>query len=91
MRKTTNVGGRDRYLRAAIAVGLFLIARRADRNDRRFLAEMASLAASSFAFNTVTGYCGLNALLGVDTTGGDSPRSESLQSEAPEMGQAGLA
>ncbi|MFB6304293.1 MAG: YgaP-like transmembrane domain [Haloferacaceae archaeon] len=63
-----NVGGRDRRLRAGLAVVLLVVAALALRSDRRAVAVVAVVGATGLGFNAVTCFCGLNALLGVDTT-----------------------
>lgn len=64
----TNVGGKDRLLRAVLAVVSTVVAVQALRGGRRKIGAVAGLAALGAGFNAVTGFCGLNALLGVDTT-----------------------
>lgn len=63
-----NVGGTDRLLRAVVAVGATLVAVRAFASGRRKTGLVAALAALGAGFNATTKFCGLNALLGVDTT-----------------------
>ncbi|MFB6156351.1 MAG: YgaP-like transmembrane domain [Haloferacaceae archaeon] len=63
-----NVGGRDRVLRALVAVALVAVAGIALRAGRRGVATVAVVGAAGLGFNAVTCFCGLNALLGVDTT-----------------------
>lgn len=63
-----NVGGRDRLLRAGLAVVLVAVAGLALRTDRRRLATLAAVGAAGLGFNAVTCFCGLNAALGIDTT-----------------------
>ncbi len=64
----TNVGGSDRLLRAVLAVVSTVVAVRALQSGRRKVGAVAGLAALGAGFNAVTGFCGLNALLGLDTT-----------------------
>ncbi|SNR54965.1 YgaP-like transmembrane domain [Halorubrum vacuolatum] len=66
-----NVGGRDRLLRAALAVVLAVVTVAAARSGRRTPAVLAGLGAIGFGFNAVTCFCGLNAALGIDTTDGE--------------------
>jgi len=63
-----NVGGKDRLLRAVLTVVSTVVAVQALRGGRRKLGAVAGLAALGAGFNAVTSFCGLNALLGVDTT-----------------------
>ena len=66
---STNVGGRDRIVRALLAVLLTLGTVRLLRSGRRRLGVLAALGAVGFGFNAVTCFCGVNEALGVDTTG----------------------
>jgi hypothetical protein len=66
-----NVGGRDRLLRASLAVVLTVVTVGALVRGRRTVALVAGLAALGTGFNAVTCFCGLNHLLGVDTTAED--------------------
>jgi hypothetical protein len=65
-----NVGGRDRLARAVLAVVLAVAAVRAFRDGRRSAGLIAAVSALAFAFNATVCFCGLNRLLGVDTTDG---------------------
>jgi len=64
----TNVGGTDRLLRTVLAAVSTVVAVQALRGGRRKVGLVAGLAALGAGFNAVTSFCGLNALLGVDTT-----------------------
>lgn len=64
----TNVGGRDRLLRAALAVLLTVVTIQAVRSGRRTAGLVAGIAALGFGFNATTCFCGANAVLGIDTT-----------------------
>jgi threonine dehydrogenase-like Zn-dependent dehydrogenase len=64
----SNVGGRDRLVRAVLAVLLAVVAVRARRHGKRTTGLLAGLGALGFGFNAVTCFCGLNRLLVVDTT-----------------------
>jgi hypothetical protein len=67
-----NVGGRDRLVRAALAVLLTVVAVRAFRRGKRATGLLAGVGALGFGFNATTCFCGLHRLLGIDTTdGGD--------------------
>jgi len=66
-----NVGGRDRLARAALAVILTVVAVLAIRRGERTAGLLAGGGALGLGFNATTCFCGLNRLLGVDTTDGD--------------------
>ena len=68
MNVPSNVGGRDRLVRALLAVLLTLGTVRLLRAGRRRLGVLAALGAIGFGFNAVTCFCGVNEALGVDTT-----------------------
>jgi hypothetical protein len=63
-----NVGGRDRRARATLAVLLAGLGAYALLRGRTNLGGVAVLAAVGFGFNAVTCFCGVNEVLGVDTT-----------------------
>lgn len=65
-----NVGGRDRLARAALAAALAAVAVAAFRNGRRRIGLPAAVGALGFGFNATVCFCGLNRLLGIDTTDG---------------------
>lgn len=65
---SSNVGGRDRLVRALLAVLLTLGTVRLLRSGRRRTGVLAALGAAGFGFNAVTCFCGVNEALGVDTT-----------------------
>lgn len=60
-----NVGGRDRIVRALLAVGLTVVALKATNRKTSLLALVGALG---FGFNATTCFCGLNRALGIDTT-----------------------
>jgi ABC-type multidrug transport system permease subunit len=68
MNVSKNVGGRDRRFRAVLAVISTLVAAYALRFGRGSVGFVAAAAAVGFGFNAVTGFCGVNQVLGVDTT-----------------------
>jgi hypothetical protein len=68
MALTKNVGGRDRLVRALLAIALTVAAVQALWTGRRTLGLLAGLGALGTGFNAVTCFCGVNAVLGVDTT-----------------------
>jgi len=63
-----NVGGRDRLVRTALAVLLTVVAVRALRRGKRTTGLLAGVGALGLGFNVTTCFCGLNRLLGIDTT-----------------------
>ena len=67
MNVTPNVGGRDRLVRAVLAVVSTLVAVRALRSGRGVVGLVAAAGALGFGFNAVTCFCGVNRVLGVDT------------------------
>jgi hypothetical protein len=66
-----NVGGRDRLARAALAVILTVVAVLAIRRGERTAGLLAGVGALGLGFNATTCVCGLNRLLGIDTTDAD--------------------
>ncbi|WP_276301117.1 YgaP-like transmembrane domain [Halorussus lipolyticus] len=62
-----NVGGLDRIARAVVGVALVAVAVGAFLTARRGVATAAALAGAGLLFNAATQFCGLNALLGIDT------------------------
>jgi hypothetical protein len=64
----SNVGGRDRIVRAALTVVLSIVAVTALREGNRSRGALAGLGALAFGFNATTGFCGLNEALDIDTT-----------------------
>lgn len=62
-----NVGGRDRKARGVLGVLLGLAAVLALGFNRRTHAAVVGVAAAGLLFNAAVGFCGLNALLGIDT------------------------
>jgi len=63
-----NVGGRDRLVRALLAVLLTIVAVSTLRNGKRKTGLLALGGALGFGFNATTCFCGLNEALGIDTT-----------------------
>jgi len=66
-----NVGGRDRIVRAALAVALAVVAVSRLRRGSRVVGLLALVGALGAGFNATTRFCGVNAALGVDTTTDD--------------------
>lgn len=66
-----NVGGLDRVTRGVLAVVLAGIGLWATVTSQWVVGLLAFVAAAGFTFNVVTGFCGVNAVLGVDTCGWD--------------------
>ena len=65
--RTRNVGGYDRLARAALGVLLFAIAVGAAIADQQLLAVFGMIASAGMLFNAATQFCGVNAVLGLDT------------------------
>ena len=63
-----NVGGIDRVLRGVLGIWLTVAAVAAYREDQRTAAAIAGISGVGLLQNALTGFCGCNALLGVDTT-----------------------
>jgi len=63
----SNVGGRDRLVRAVLAVLLTVVAIRSLRGGNRAVGLLAGMGALGLGFNAVTCFCGVNRVLGVDT------------------------
>jgi len=66
-----NVGGLDRLARGVLAVVFLGIGALALAGGRQLVGTGALLAGAGFGFNAVTGFCGMNAVLGVDTCSRD--------------------
>jgi len=64
----TNVGGRDRLLRALLAAVLSVVAISTLRKGKRKTGLLALVGALGLGFNATTCFCGLNETLGIDTT-----------------------
>lgn len=64
----SNVGGRDRQVRALLAVALSIVAVSTLRAGRKRVGLLAVVGALGFGFNATTGFCGMNEMLGIDTT-----------------------
>jgi hypothetical protein len=63
-----NVGGRDRLVRAVLAVVLSIVAVRWLKGGKKVRGLLAGIGAVGFGFNATTGYCGVNDTLDIDTT-----------------------
>jgi hypothetical protein len=63
-----NVGGLDRIVRIVAGSWLAVVAVAAPLEDRPATAVGVGIAAAGLLVNAATGYCGGNALLGVDTS-----------------------
>jgi len=66
-----NVGGRDRLIRAVLAVVLTIVSLRWLRSGKRKRGLLAGIGALGLGFNATTGYCGINDTLDIDTTADD--------------------
>jgi hypothetical protein len=62
-----NVGGYDRLARALLGVFLFAIAVVAAVSGQQLLAVFGMIASAGLLFNAATQFCGINAVLGLDT------------------------
>jgi hypothetical protein len=67
----SNVGGRDRLVRAILAALLTIVAISTLRKGKRKTGVLALFGALGFGFNAITCFCGLNETLGIDTTSGE--------------------
>jgi len=63
-----NVGSRDRLARAALAVLLAVVTLRSLRAGSRTIGLLAAAGALGLGVNATTCFCGVNRLLGIDTT-----------------------
>jgi hypothetical protein len=63
-----NVGGRDRQIRALLAVVLTVVAVSTLKRGKNRLGLLAVVGALAFGFNATTSFCGMNEALGIDTT-----------------------
>lgn len=70
-----NVGGTDRIVRGVLGIWLVVVAVAALRVRRRTTAAIAGIAGAGLLQNAMTGFCGCNWLLGIDTTTGDCDES----------------
>ncbi|WP_135828694.1 YgaP-like transmembrane domain [Halorussus halobius] len=68
-----NVGGLDRIARGVVGAALVGVAVVAVLAQRRGLGAVAALAGAGLLFNAATQFCGVNALLGIDTCSRDGP------------------
>lgn len=62
-----NVGGLDRTVRGVLGTWLVAVAGAAYLAGRWTTAATAALAGAGLLVNWATGFCGANALLGIDT------------------------
>jgi len=79
MDRPKNVGGRDRLVRGVLGVTLLAVALGAFVTNRQTIGLVSGLAGLGLSFNAATQFCGLNALLGIDTCSradGPDPGSE---------------
>jgi len=66
-----NVGGLDRIARVLLAVVLTVVAVSRLNSGNRVVGLVALVGALGAGFNATTRFCGLNAILGIDTTSDD--------------------
>ena len=64
----SNVGGRDRLVRTLLAALLTVVAISTFRKEKPKTGVIALVGALGFGFNATTGFCGMNEVLGIDTT-----------------------
>ena len=62
-----NVGGVDRLVRGTLGIVLLAVAIGAAIAGRRTTGVAAAIVSVGLLFNAVTQFCGINALLGIDT------------------------
>lgn len=62
-----NVGGIDRTLRWVGGAALLAVGTAAVATGRATVGAVAALTGVGLLFNAVTGFCAMNALLGIDT------------------------
>ncbi|WP_137283790.1 YgaP family membrane protein [Halorussus salinisoli] len=67
-----NVGGIDRIVRGVLGIWLVAVAISAYLDDQRVTAATAAIAGAGLLRNAQSQHCGGNALLGIDTTSGES-------------------
>lgn len=63
-----NVGGRDRLVRTLLAALLTVVAISRLKKGKRKTGLFALVGALGFGFNATTCFCGLNRMLGIDST-----------------------
>ncbi len=66
-----NVGGIDRLLRGVLGIVLLGVAVGATIAGRRPIGLVAAIGSIGLLFNVATQFCGMNALLGIDTCSRD--------------------
>ena len=71
-----NVGGLDRIVRSVLGTWLVAVGIAAFLDDRRVTAAAALIAGAGLLQNAATGFCGGNALLGIDTTASEPEPGE---------------
>ncbi len=78
MNRPRNVGGRDRIVRGVLGGSLLIVALGAVLTGRQTVGIVAALAGIGLSVNAASGFCGMNALLGIDTCSrADGPDSGS--------------
>lgn len=70
-----NVGGIDRYVRAVLAVVFLGIGIAGVAAGQSLLGLGGFVAGAGLGFNALTGFCGVNAVLGIDTCSWDGAES----------------
>lgn len=69
MQLDRNMGDRDRIIRGVAGIWLLAMAVSAALDDRRVAATTVGIAGMGLLGNALSGRCGGNLLLGIDTTG----------------------
>ncbi|PSP55934.1 DUF2892 domain-containing protein [Halobacteriales archaeon QS_1_67_19] len=67
-----NLGRRDRITRGVLGIWLVAVAISAYRDDRDVTAATTAIAGAGLLQNAATGFCGGNALFGIDTIDSES-------------------
>ena len=67
-----NVGGFDRIIRGVLGIWLVVVAVAALLDNRRVTAITTAIAGAVLLQNAVSGFCGCNALFGINTTATES-------------------
>lgn len=67
-----NVGGFDRIIRGVLGIWLVVVAVAALLDNRRVTAITTAIAGAGLLQNAVSGFCGCNALFGINTTATES-------------------
>ncbi|AUV84078.1 DUF2892 domain-containing protein [Salinigranum rubrum] len=66
-----NMSTADRVVRGVVGIWLLAMAVGAALDRRNVVAAIAGIAGAGLLSNSLTGHCGGNALLGIDTSGSE--------------------